>query len=75
MNTTLQEVLTRFETAQDSEKLQHVLIEPTDAIEEAKRTLHSLRYATIDRWSPVIPMPGTPLYMSVLTRHPAKSDR
>lgn len=65
MNMNIQEFLDRYESGREGEKLQHVLIGSMEGIDEAKRTLHSLRYATIGLWSPVIPMPGTHLYLSV----------
>jgi hypothetical protein len=69
MNMNIQEFLDRFESDRDGEKLQHVLIGSMEGIEEARRILHSVRYATLGLWSPVIPMPGTSLYMSVLTKY------
>ncbi|GAP93957.1 hypothetical protein [Leptolyngbya sp. NIES-2104] len=73
MNMNIQEFLERFESNRDAEKLQHVLIGTSEGIQEAKQTLHALRYATIDLWSPMIPMPGTSVYLSVLTRYRSNS--
>ncbi|GAP95514.1 hypothetical protein [Leptolyngbya sp. NIES-2104] len=69
MNMNIQDFLERFESDRDGEKFQHVLIGSIEGIKEVQRSLHSLRYTRIDLWSPIIPMPGTNLYMSVLTRY------
>jgi hypothetical protein len=52
--------------------LQHVLIGSSEGVHEVKQTLHALRYADIGLWSPIVPMPGTGLSMSVLTRYRAR---
>ncbi|MER3432998.1 MAG: hypothetical protein C4288_06095 [Leptolyngbya sp. ERB_1_1] len=73
----IQEFLQRFETeasgarerVRDGEKLQHVLIGSPEGIHEVTHTLHVLRYADVSLWSPIVPMPGTSLSMSVLTRY------
>ena len=73
MNPNLQELLAQLEsTDREHEKLQHVLIGMPEAIQEAKQTLEVLRYADIRLWSAVIPMPGSNLSMSVLTRYRSK---
>ncbi|GAP99029.1 hypothetical protein [Leptolyngbya sp. NIES-2104] len=69
MNMNLQDFLQRFESDRDADKLQHVLIGSPERIQEVKQTLHALRYADIGLWSAIIPMPGTSLSMSVLTRY------
>jgi len=69
MNMNIQEFLQRFETERDGEKLQHVLIGSPERIHEATHTLHALRYADVALWSLIVPMPGTSLSMSVLTRY------
>jgi len=69
MNMKMQEFLQRSETERDGEKLQHVLIGTPETIQAAIRTLSVLRYADVVLWSPIVPMPGTTLSMSVLTRY------
>ena len=69
MNMNIQDFLQRFEVERNGEKLQHVLIGSAEGIEETIHRLYALRYADVGLWSPIIPMPGTSLWMSVLTRH------
>jgi hypothetical protein len=70
MNTNLPELLARLEsTDREGDKLQVVLIGVPEVIHEAKQTLHALRYADIMLWSAIIPMSGSNLSMSVLTRY------
>lgn len=70
MNLNLQELLDRFDVGdQTGEKLQHVLIGSPEAIRAVTHTLWALNYAEVGLWSPIIPMPGTNLSMSVLTRY------
>lgn len=69
MNLSLQDLLQRFEVPErDGEKLQHVLIGSPEGIYEATHTLHALRYADVSLWSPIVPMPGSDVFMSVLTK-------
>lgn len=68
MNMNLQELLQQFES-RDGEKIQHVLVGSPEGIEEVTHTLYALRYADVALWSPIIPMPGANLWMSVLTRY------
>lgn len=70
MNTNLQDLLRSFES-RDGEKIQHVLIGSLEGIEEVTDRLYALHYADVGLWSPIIPMPGTNLWMSVLTRYRA----
>lgn len=66
----LQEMLSNLEPLnREGDKLQHVLIGTPEVIHEAKQTLHALRYADVMLWSAIIPMPGTDLSMSVLTKY------
>ena len=68
MNMTLQQLLQQFES-REGEKIQHVLIGSPEGIQEVKQTLHALRYVEIALWSPIVPMPGSGSFMSVLTRY------
>jgi len=68
MNMNLQELLQQFES-REGEKIQHVLIGSPEGIEEIMHRLYALRYADVGSWSPIIPMPGSGAWMSVLTRH------
>lgn len=73
MNIQLQELLQRFDAPiPEGDKLQHVLIGTPERIHEATHTLEALRYADVSLWSPIVPMPGTNLSMSVLTRYRRK---
>lgn len=72
MNINMQELLQRFDT-QEGDKLQHVLIGTPERIREAVHTLEALRYADVSLWSPIVPMPGSDLSMSVLTRYRPRS--
>jgi hypothetical protein len=70
MNMQLQELLQRFDVAERSrDKIQHVLIGSPERIYEVTHLLHALRYADVGLWSPIVPMPGSELSMSVLTKY------
>jgi hypothetical protein len=72
MNLNLQELLSRFDDGNQTGeklKLQHVLIGSPEAIRAVTHTLWALNYAEVGLWSPIVPMPGTNLSMSVLTRY------
>lgn len=70
MNMNMQELLQRFEnTERAGERIQHVLIGSPERIHAVTHTLHALRYADVGLWSPIVPMPGSELSMSVLTRY------
>ena len=75
MSPNLQELLARLESGErDGDKLQHVLIGSPEVIHETKQTLHALRYADVMLWSAIIPLPGSSLSMSVLTRYRQKTS-
>jgi hypothetical protein len=70
MNLNMQELLLRFDLSErEGEKLQHVLIGSPEGIQETTHRLHALKYVDVGLWSPIIPMPGSTLSMSVLTRY------
>jgi hypothetical protein len=73
MNYPIQDVLSRLDSAatEDGRKFQVLLIGESEDIIEAIHTLHSLKYAEVGAWSPLLPVPNSTKLMSILTRYRA----
>lgn len=73
MDNSIQDVVARLDSAatNDGRKFQVLLIGSSADILEAIHTLHSLGYAAIGAWSPLLPVPNSTSLMSILTRYRA----
>ncbi len=70
MDNSIIDVVSRLDSASsDGRKFQVLLMGSSDDILEAMHTLQALRYAEIGAWSPLLPVPNSTRFMSILTRH------
>jgi hypothetical protein len=51
------------------EKVRLLVIGSPEGVMEVMHTLHALGYAEVNAWSPTVPIPNEPAFMSILTRH------
>ncbi len=72
MNNSIQDVISRLDSATDAgRKFQVLLIGRNKDILEAIHTLEVLGYAEVGAWSPLLPVPNSTKMMSILTRYRA----
>jgi hypothetical protein len=57
------------DSTSENEKVRLVVIGSPDGLMEVMQSLHNLGYAEIRAWSPIVPIPDQPGFISVLTRH------
>jgi hypothetical protein len=69
MNDSIQDVLSRLDSAANPGRKLHVLlIGDRDNIVEEIYTLYAIGYAEVGAWSPLLTMPNSTKMMSILTR-------
>jgi hypothetical protein len=66
MSINLRELLSA--STPEGEKVRLLVIGSAEGVMEVMHTLHSLGYAEVGDWSPVLPIPDEPAFMSILTR-------
>lgn len=57
------------DNASEGEKIRVLVISSRDGVIETIHTLHSLGYADVGAWSPLLPAPSEAEVMSILTKH------
>lgn len=68
MNYSVREMLSAQDAQVEGEKLRLLAIGSREAVIETIQTLHSLGYAEVGMWSPLLPAPTSGEVMSILTR-------
>jgi hypothetical protein len=57
------------DSTSEHEKVRLVVIGSPEGLMEVMQSLHGLGYAKVGDWSPIVPIPDQPGFISVLTRH------
>jgi ACT domain-containing protein len=68
MNYPLSSLLAKFDQDNHSEQLRIVLIGSANQIVQTTHQLHSLGFADVNDWSPLLPLPNSSDLFSLLTR-------
>lgn len=69
----LREFLSSEGRSDEGEKVRLLAVGSRAGVVEVIRTLHSLGYADVGAWSPLLPAPGDGEVMSILTRYRSRS--
>jgi hypothetical protein len=75
MTDNLRDFLSDNEPPTDYEKLRILIIGFPAGVTEMIHTLHSLGFAEVNDWSPLLPAPKPGEVMSILTRDPLRVSR
>lgn len=65
--------LSEADTAHERNRVRLLAVGSREGVVEVIRTLHSLGYAEVGAWSPLLPAPGDGEVMSILTRYRSRS--
>jgi hypothetical protein len=57
------------DSTNENEKVRLLVIGSPEGLMDVMQSLHNLGYAKVGDWSPIVPIPDQPGFISVLTRH------